>query len=119
MSVTSCLYQSVPDTKGEPVKCPHSMNNIPDLLDSIKLSEQLALEHYNKLNEVVDYRLPGVCNHYFAKYDLNQQRDGEIVLTCKVSKTVKGQIRYTFQINGKRIAEKRIVSEFLSLGAFR
>ena len=93
--------------------------NINDLFDSIKLSEQLALEHYNQLNGVVDYRLPGVCNHYFAKYDLNQQRDGEITLTTKVSKTVKGQFRYTFQINGKRIAEKMIPSEFLSLGAFR
>ena len=93
--------------------------NINDLFDSIKLSEQLALEHYNKLNEVVDYRLPGVCNHYFAKYDPTGERDGEIMLTTKVSKTVKGQLRYTFQINGKRIAEKMIPSEFLSLGAFR
>ena len=95
------------------------MNNIHDLYDSIKLSEQLALEHYNKLNGVVDYRLPGVCNHYFAKYDWNQERSGEICLTTKVSKTVKGQLRYTFQIDGKRIAEKMIPSQFLSLGAFR
>lgn len=95
------------------------MNNVLDLFESIKLSEQLALEHYNQLNGVVDYRLPGVCHHYFAKYDLAGQRDGEITLTCKVSKTVKGQLRYTFQINGKRIAEKYITSEFLKLGAFR
>ena len=95
------------------------MNNIYDLFDSIKLSEQLALENYNQRNGVVDYRLDGVCNYYFAKYDLNQQRDGEICLTCKVSKTVKGQMRYTFQIDGKRIAEKMIPSKFLSLGAFR
>ena len=90
-----------------------------DLLDSIKLSEQLALENYQQRNGVVDYRLPGVCNHYFAKYDLNGTRDGEICLTCKVAKTVKGQLRYTFQIDGKRIAEKRIVSEFLARGAFQ
>ena len=88
-----------------------------DLLDSIKLSEQLALENYQQRNGVVDYRLPGVCNHYFAKYDLNGTRDGEICLTCKVSKTVKGQLRYTFQIDGKRIAEKMIVSEMHLLGA--
>jgi hypothetical protein len=94
------------------------MNNIHDLFDSIKLSEQLALENYNQRNGVVDYRLPGVCNHYFAKYDWNKQRDGEIVLTCKVSKTVKGSLRYTFQVDGKRIAEKMIPSQFLSLGAF-
>lgn len=95
------------------------MNNINDLFDSIKLSEQLALEHYQQLNDVVDYRLPGVCNHYFAKYDPTGDRDGEICLTTKVAKTVKGQLRYTFQIDGKRIAEKMIPSEFLSLGAFR
>jgi hypothetical protein len=89
-----------------------------DLLDSIKLSEQLALENYQQRNGVVDYRLPGVCNHYFAKYDLQGQRDGEVCLTCKVSKTVKGQLRYTFQINGKRIAEKQIAAEFNALGAF-
>ena len=90
-----------------------------DLLDSIKLSEQLALENYEQRNGVVDYRLPGVCNHYFAKYDLNGTRNGEICLTCKVSKTVKGQLRYTFQVDGKRIAEKQIAAEFNLLGAFR
>jgi len=95
------------------------MNSIHELNDSIKLSEQLALEHYEKLNGVVDYRLPGVCNHYFASYDLHGDRDGEICLTCKVSKTVKGQVRYTWQINGKRIAEKYIVTQFVELGAFR
>ena len=93
--------------------------NITDLYDSIKLSEQLALENYQQRNGVVDYRLDGVCNHYFPKYDLQGNRDGEICLTCKVSKTVKGQFRYTFQINGKRIAEKLIPSEFLKLGAFQ
>ena len=104
-------------TDKDPPKCPSSMN-ITDLFDSIKLSEQIALEHYQQLNGVVDYRLPGVCNHYFAKYDLNGTRDGEVCLTCKVSKTVKGQLRYTFQINGKRIAEKQIAAEFNALGAF-
>jgi hypothetical protein len=93
--------------------------NINDLYDSLKLSEQLALENYQQRNGVVDYRLPGVCNHYFPKYDLQGQRDGEICLTTKVSKTVKGQLRYTFQVNGKRIAEKQIPSQFLSLGAFQ
>jgi hypothetical protein len=92
--------------------------NITDLFDSIKLSEQLALENYQQRNGVVDYRLPGVCNHYFAKYDLQGTRDGEVCLTCKVSKTVKGQLRYTFQIDGKRIAEKQIAAEFNLLGVF-
>jgi hypothetical protein len=94
---------------------------INDLLDSIKLTEELALENYQQRNGVVDYRLDGVCNHYFPVYEGSNPsfKNGEIVLTCKVSKTVKGQMRYTFQIDGKRIAEKRIVSEFLALGAFR
>ena len=86
--------------------------NINDLFDSIKLTETLALENYQQRNGVVDYRLDGVCNHYF------QYNNGEIVLTCKVSKTVKGQLRYTFQVNGKRVSEKMIPSTFLSLGAF-
>ena len=94
------------------------MNNT-DLFNSIKLSEQLALENYQQRNGVVDYRLPGVCNHYFAKYDLQGQRDGEICLTTKVSKTVKGQLRYTFQVDGKRIAYKEIWTKFNLLGAFR
>ena len=91
--------------------------NINDLFDSIKLSEQLALENYQQRNGVVDYRLDGVCNHYFAKYDLQGNRNGEVCLTCKVSKTVKGQLRYTFQIDGKRIAEKMIASQMHLLGA--
>ena len=91
--------------------------NVNDLFQSKKLSEQLALENYSQRNGVVDYRLDGVCNHYFAKYDLNGQRDGEVCLTCVVSKTVKGQLRYTWKIDGKRIAEKMIASQMHLLGA--
>ncbi len=86
--------------------------NINDLFGSIKLTETLALENYQARNGVVDYRLDGVCNHYF------QYNNGEIVLNCKVIKTVKGQLRYTFQVNGKRVSEKMIPSTYLSLGAF-
>jgi hypothetical protein len=92
--------------------------NINDLFQSKKLSETLALENYQQRNGVIDYRLDGVCNHYFAKYDLQGNRNGEVCLTCKVSKTVKGQMRYTWQIDGKRIAEKQIPAEFNALGAF-
>ena len=94
--------------------------NINDLYDSIKLSENLAEENYQQRNSVVDYRLDGVCNHYFPLYVEGNPsyKNGEIVLTCKLSKTVKGQFRYTYQINGKRIAKKMIVSEFLMLGGF-
>jgi hypothetical protein len=97
--------------------------NITDLFESIKLTEKLALENYQQRNGVVDYRLDGVCNHYFPQYDTlganPSFKNGEIKLTCKVSKTVKGQLRYTFQVNGKRVSEKMIPSTFLSLGAFR
>ena len=95
--------------------------NINDLLKSIALTEELAMENYQQRNGVVDYRLDGICNHYFPLYVEGNPsyKNGEVCLTCKVSKTVKGQFRYTFQVNGKRIAEKMIVSEFLSLGAFR
>ena len=95
--------------------------NITDLFNSIKLSEEIAMENYQQRNGVVDYRLDGICNHYFPLYvDGNPSyKNGEVCLTCKVSKTVKGQFRYTFQVNGKRIAEKKIASEFLALGAFR
>ena len=94
--------------------------NINNLYDSIKLSENLAEENYQQRNGVVDYRLDGVCNHYFPLYvGANPSyKNGEILLTTKLSKTVKGQFRYTYQINGKRIAKKLIVSEFLLLGAF-
>ena len=94
--------------------------NINNLYDSIKLSENLAEENYQQRNGVVDYRLDGVCNHYFPLYvGANPSyKNGEILLTTKLIKTVKGQFRYTYQINGKRIAKKLIVSEFLLLGAF-
>ena len=94
--------------------------NINNLYDSIKLSENLAEENYQQRNGVVDYRLDGVCNHYFPLYvGANPSyKNGEILLTTKLIKTVKGQFRYTYQINGKRIAKKYIVSEFLLLGAF-
>jgi hypothetical protein len=90
-----------------------------DFYASITLTEEIALDHYNKLNGEVDYNLPGVCNHYFAKYDWNRERSGEICLTCKVSKTVKGQLRYTYQVDGKRIAKREIDHKFLMLGAFQ
>ena len=95
--------------------------NIPDLLENIKLIEKLALENYNQRNGVVDYRLEGVCNLYSSVYNGNNSspENGEVVLTCKVNKTVKAQLRYTFQVNGKRIAEKAIASELISLNALR
>ena len=94
--------------------------NITDIYYSIKLSENLAEENYQQLNEIVDYRLDGVCNHYFPLYVEGNPsyKNGEVCLTTKLIKTVKGQFRYTYQINGKRIAKKLIVSEFLLLGAF-
>ena len=95
--------------------------SINDLFDSIKLTESLALENYQQRNGVVDYRLDGVCNHYFPVWNDKEPsfKNGEIVLTCKVSKTIKGQLRYNFLINGKRVAEKMIPSTFLSLGYFK
>jgi len=92
------------------------MMKLMDLYQSIALTEEIAMEHYNKLNGQFDYNLPGVCNHYFAKYDGNNERTGEIVLTCRVAKTVKGQVRSTYQIDGKRIAKKHIDWKFLQLG---
>jgi len=91
--------------------------NINDLYDSIILTEKLAAENYQQRNGVVDYRLDGVCNHYFPMFDLNYNRIGEVCLTAKLSKTVKGAFRYTYQINGKRIAKKMIASEMHLLGA--
>lgn len=93
--------------------------NIHDLYKSIALTEELALENYNQHANIGYTKLPGVCHHYFAKYDLNGQRDGEICLTCKVSKTVKGQLRYTYKIDGKRISKREIDYKFLMLGAFQ
>ena len=91
--------------------------NTNDLYDSIILTEKLAEENYQQRNGVVDYCLPGVCNHYFPMFDLNYNRIGEVCLTAKLSKTVKGSLRYTYQINGKRIAKKLIASEMHLLGA--
>ena len=91
--------------------------NINDLYDSIILTEKLAEENYQQRNSVVDCRLDGVCNHYFPIFDLNYNRIGEVCLTAKLSKTVKGSMRYTYQINGKRIAKKLIASEMHLLGA--
>jgi hypothetical protein len=91
--------------------------NINDLYDSIILTENLAKDNYNQRNSVVDCGLPGVCNHYFPMFDLQYNRIGEVCLTAKLIKTVKGAFRYTYQINGKRIAKKMIVSEMHLLGA--
>ena len=90
---------------------------LQDLYQNITLTEELALENYQQRNGVVDYKLPGVCNHYFAKYDAKGNRNGEVCLTCKVSKTVKGQLRYTFQIDGKRVSKGQIDHSMLLLGA--
>ena len=92
--------------------------NVNDYLDAVKLTEQLALENYEQRNGVVDYRLPGVCHHYMATYDMNGKRNGELCLSCTVSKTVKGQLRYTFKVNDERIAYKELYWKFRVLGAF-
>ena len=92
--------------------------NCNDYLNAVKLTEQLALENYEQRNGVVDYRLPGVCNHYMATYDLNGKRNGELCLSCTVSKTIGGQLRYTFKINDERVAYKNLHYKFEQLGAF-
>jgi hypothetical protein len=92
--------------------------NCNDYLNAVKLTEQLALENYEQRNGVVDYRLPGVCNHYMATYDLNGKRNGELCLSCTVSKTIGGQLRYTFKINSERVAYKNLYHKFRQLGAF-
>lgn len=91
---------------------------LQDFYDSITLTEKLAEENYQQRNSVVDVGLAGECNHYFSKYDWNGNRVGEICLTCKVKKSVNGQLRYTWQVDGKRIAKKDIDHKFLRMGAF-
>lgn len=88
-----------------------------DLYPNITLTQELALENYHQRNGAIDYKLPGVCNHYFSKYDSNGKRIGEICLTCKVTKTVNGSLRYTYQVDGKRIAKQNIDYQFISQGA--
>jgi hypothetical protein len=92
--------------------------NVNDYLNAVKLTEQLALENYEQRNGVVDYRLPGVCNHHLATYDRNGKRNCELCLSCTVSKNIKGQLRYTFKINDERIAYKNLYYKFHKLGAF-
>jgi hypothetical protein len=89
-----------------------------EFLSAVKLTEQLALENYEQRNGVVDYRLPGVCNHYMATYDMNGKRNGELCLSCTVSKTIGGQLRYTFKVDGERVAYKNLHYKFEKLGAF-
>jgi outer membrane receptor for ferrienterochelin and colicin len=70
---------------------------------------------------VIDYRLDGVCNHYFPIYEgVNPSyKNGEIKLTCKVAKTVKGQLRYTFNSMVSVSHRSGLSLTFLSLGAFQ
>ena len=62
------------------------------------------------------YDLIVVDNDHISNLDLNYNRIGEVCLTAKLSKTVKGSMRYTYSINGKRIAKKMIASEMHLLG---
>lgn len=95
------------------------MNNLQDLHQSIKLSEELATENYQARNRRTDLNVPGECNHYFPKYDSEGNRDGELILYCKLFRTVNGDLRYTYRLNGKRIAKRNIHDQFLKLGGFR
>jgi len=88
-----------------------------DLFDSIRAAEDLALGVFNQRNGVVDYRLPGVCNLYTPIY-FGNYKQFEIKLTCTVSKTKTGKLRYCFKINDKRVACKDILKTYQTLGAF-
>ena len=108
--ISDAIYGILKGSKNTPMQ-------LQDLYQNITLTEELALENYQQRNGVVDYKLPGVCNHYFAKYDAQGNRNGEVCLTCKVSKTVKGQLRYTFQIDGKRVSKGQIDHSMIHRGA--
>ena len=100
-----------------------------DIQESINLTAKLAKDNYDARNAIIDrmksdwtehahrlHYIAGECSHYFPRYDVDYEKIGEITLQCKCSPTVKGNIRYSFTLNGKSIARHKLTSRLTELG---
>ena len=100
-----------------------------DINDAVNFVSKLAKENYDKRNEIInrfndEYEandeprrcqlIKGECNYYLPICDLNGNKLEEITIECDVIPTVKGDHRYTYRVNGKRIARKNIIRTVLS-----
>lgn len=95
-----------------------------DINEAVNFASKLAKENYDKRNEIInrfndEYEangeprrcklIKGECNYYLPICDLDGNKLEEIKIECDVIPTVKGDYRFTYRLNGKRIARKNII----------
>ena len=104
----------------------HHFNKIHDDMNSIAL---MATENFvarcrviDRLNESAISPLAkakyiaGECTQFYFLKNQNDVVYKEVRVDCALSPTVKGSPRYTYKLNGKVVARRRIVSRLLEIG---
>jgi hypothetical protein len=102
---------------------------VNDIQEAVNFASKLAKENYDKRNEIInrfndEYEangeprrcqyIKGECNYYLPITDGNGNKLEEITIECDVIPTVKNTYRYTYRLNGKRIARKDIIRTVLN-----
>ena len=100
-----------------------------DVHEAINFASKLAKENYDARNAVIDrfndeYEsngeprrcsyIKGECNYYLPITDLEGNKLDELMIECDVIPTIKGTYRYTYRLDGKRIARNKIISTVIN-----
>jgi len=103
---------------------------IDDIQESINLTTKLAKDNYDARNGIIDRLnstvvvdprskasyIAGECSYYFPLHNSQGDKINEVKLYCRCSPTVKGNIRYSYTVNGKVIALKNVFLKLVDLG---
>jgi hypothetical protein len=103
---------------------------VNDIQDAVNFASKFAKENYDKRNEII-YRfndeyaangeprrcqyIKGECNYYLPITDGWGNKLDEIRVDCDVIPTIKGDYRYLYKINGKKIARKNLIQQLINL----
>jgi len=81
----------------------------------------MCLEAIYERSVVAEYLYPVCaiffyeCNYYLPITDGNGNKLNEIRVDCDVIPTIKGDYRYLYKINGKKIARKNLIQQLINL----
>jgi hypothetical protein len=106
------------------------MQTFNELHESINLVSQMAKDNYDARNAIIDrfndeyeangeprrcQYVKGECNYYLPITDGLGNKLNEIRVDCDVIPTIKGDYRYLYKINGKKIARKNLIQQLINL----
>ena len=103
---------------------------ITEIQENIALTAKLAKDNYDARNGIIDRLnstvvvhpaskaryIAGECSMYFPLHNAQGDKVNEVHLYCRCAPTVKGGIRFSYQVNGKVVAHPNVFLKLVDLG---